>query len=268
MSATLRPLLRAEFRHQRFVIQRGRVGLLWILLAAALLIPAMLSALHFMHLVLVPPADIAELVGALGLTDTSQSWHLLLIVGVLPMYVVVTAITYGLSGNSITREKRGRTWDNLRLTGVGGWNIVFGKWLASLRAVLGDHMMSIMLRLGLVSYGLLVLNVLQATGRAVPLGAVMIAWLLTVGFGLLDAGLTAALGLLAAVQEGALGAIVGLLLGAVRLLAAAFAAGWTYVVLQALVTDSVALPALILAAVLVYSLAMVGALLAAHQHVR
>lgn len=267
MHSTLNPLLRAEFRHQRYVIQRGRVGVIWIVLAAALLIPALLSAFHFTRLALFPPSDTADLLRALGLIEAQHLWHVVLLVGSLPMYVVVTAVTYGLSGNSITREKRGSTWDNLRLTGVSGWHIVLGKWLASLRAVLGDHLLSVVLRIGLVSYALLALDVLQsATGNLNPLHVVLAAGL-TLVYGLLDAGLTAALGILGALQEGALGAVVNLLLLATRLLTAAFAVGWTYLVLQALLMDSVGVPILIVAGVAGYGLMILGALLAARQHV-
>src|SRR5688572_20979241 len=46
-AAERNPVVRAEFHHQRFVIARGRVGSIWIFLAALLILPSLLMSIAF-----------------------------------------------------------------------------------------------------------------------------------------------------------------------------------------------------------------------------
>ena len=240
---------------------------MWILLAAALILPAIAATVHFMRLALLP-LDMAGLLTALGIgTSDAGLWNVVLIVAAISMYVVVTFITYGLSANSISREKRGNTWDNLRLTKVPPRHIVLGKWLASLRAVLGDHGISIFLRVGLVSYALLVMRVTFTTGDTIAIPTVIGVWLLTIGFGLLDAGVSAALGILSALQEGASGAIVTMALLAVRLALTVWGALWTYLLLQGVLSGMTTLSTLIVFGVVVFVVTLVGTLLLAQRRI-
>jgi hypothetical protein len=267
MQTTLQPVLRAEFRHQRYVIQQGRVGLIWILLAAALILPAIVATVHFMRLALLP-LDLMGLVDALGIaTGENGLWSVVLIVAAISMVVVVTFITYGLSANSISREKRGNTWDNLILTKVPPRSIVWGKWLASLRAVLGDHGISIFLRLGLVSYALLIMRATLTTGDPIAIPTIIGIWLVTIGFGVLDAGASAALGILTALQEGASGAVMTMLLLAVRLALTAWGVFWTYLVLQGVLSGLTSTPFLVLIGIMVFGVTLVGTLLLAERRV-
>lgn len=232
MLTTLQPLLQAEFRHQRFIIQRGRVGLLWIILAALLIIPALLATLSVMWTALTA-TNAPDAMAAIGISASSTSASLGLVavlVASISMSVVVMFITYGLAANSISREKRGNTWDNLVLTRATPFVIVLGKWIASLRAVWGDHVMAIFLRAGLVTYAFLALRLYQYNWQDTGL-VIIVLWALTAWYGVLDAALSASLGILGALQEGAVGAVMGLLLVSVRLAMLALALIWAYIAL-------------------------------------
>lgn len=211
------PILRAEFHYQRFVIQRGRNGTFWIVLAALLVIPAIIGALVFsafalaginLNITALPP-------WAASIEVLLQLLFVALLVVNLSLYPVVTLITLGLSSNSIRREKVGHTWDVLRLTDIDGNALVFGKWWASLRALLGDQVMVTVLRMGLIaSYLVFALPwfTTQAGYLAAPTNTTALFLALfpfTLAYGVLDSALTAAFGVLATIPDDAEGAIVG-----------------------------------------------------------
>ncbi len=225
MFRTLPSVFKAELRHQRFLIQQGRVGVIWIVLAALLLIPAGLAALHYMRLLWMGAEDVFEV--AQGIVAAEGVWVGALLVGSISLYAVVTLITYGLAANSILRERRGRTWDSLRLTHAPTWQILLGKWLASLRAVLGDHAMSILLQMGLISLAGLLLPALMAEAAPPSPIKALVAWGWMLAAGLLDAGLSAALGVVSALPEGAASAVAGLLLLAVRIVVSVGVLAWS-----------------------------------------
>src|SRR5690554_2055671 len=115
---TQHPVTQAELRYQWHIIENGRAGTLWIILAYVLLIPAGITSLVFfaggllnpfipggIHFL---PAEAEALLGGLGAT--------LLVAMNLALYLVLTMITMALASNSISREKRGKTWDSLLLT--------------------------------------------------------------------------------------------------------------------------------------------------------
>jgi hypothetical protein len=119
----------------------------------------------------------------------------------LDMYLVVTMITLALASISISREKRGKTWDNLLLTGVDARQIVWGKWWATLAALWGDHAVAALLRLGIVAWGVYVMGDEALYQPIIPflptvLSYIVAGALLLVGYAVVDAALTAALGLL------------------------------------------------------------------------
>lgn len=219
--STNNPIVRAEFNHQRFVIKRGRVGYLWIAMAALLMIPALLASLvtsvsAFLG-AFVPQLGALVLslsfeASSLGAFLNNTGWVLILVMSIA-QYVVVTLVTMGLSANSIRREKAGRTWDSLRMTGIGERYIVLGKWWASLHALFGDHVMVTLLRMGLVTLFMTTFaNGLDALWQIEPvshLDKMPAMLLLTIIYGVFDAGLTAALGVVAAIPNEAAGAVVG-----------------------------------------------------------
>lgn len=197
------PILVAEARHQWFIIEKSRSGRGWIALAVLMLLPALLASLiYFVGGLLgwkALPAFPA--VGQSALETGLAVAMLLMLVMNISLYVVVILITLGLSANSVSREKTGRTWETLVLTNIDAGRVVLGKWWASLQALWGDHVMIFLLRLGLVAWLVLALN--TATNWALapapfglspnfgyipPLVAIMAAYTF------LDATFTAAMG--------------------------------------------------------------------------
>ncbi len=234
------PIIHAEFRHQRYVIQQGRVGLLWIILAAAMVVPSLLMALAFTVVGIIAPYYPAALT-VIPFADNSNAFSLalvLLMTMTIAMYAVVTLVTLGLSSSSIRREKDHHTWDNLRLTDVGAGRIVLGKWWASLKALNGDHGMVTVIRVGFVAFylGSLApmidtLENLTSPNVTFVRSADYLAYfplllVLTLIYSFLDAGLTAALGILAAVPDDDTGAVTGSIALALRLMTMGAAGGW------------------------------------------
>lgn len=225
MLRTLRPLLNAELRYQRFLIQQGRVGAVWIALAALLLIPGALASAHYMRLAWISTENAFSV--AQHVVMFEGVWVGSLLVGVISLYVVVTLITYGLAANSIQRERRRHTWDTLLLTNVPLWHILLGKWMASLRALWGDHLLMLFLRVGGISLMALVLPVLVVGAAPLSHAGVLVAWAWAFASGLLDAGLSGLLGVLSALPEGTNAVLVSLLLMALRIGVAVGAVVWS-----------------------------------------
>lgn len=196
------PVVDAEFHHQRFVIRRGRVGGIWIILAGLMVAPALLASILFtfggLLLPIIEPArDLVELSAG-----DFPAWLWLAIMN-LAMYPVVTLVTFALSANSIRREKQGKTWDNLRLTGLNPQQIVIGKWWASVRALNGDHAMLVVMRLGIAALFVMTLNDMIASPFGLPPAWTILPILIvfTICYGFLDASLTAALGIAGAMVD-------------------------------------------------------------------
>ncbi len=201
---TTHPVTRAELNYQWHIIENGRAGKLWIILAYVLLLPALISSVAFfigavlnqliaggVHIL---PDDTAALLGNLAAT------HLLAMN--LALYAVLTMITLALASNSITREKSGKTWDNLLLTGVSARHIVRGKWWATLWALWGDHALAALLRVGIVAWLVSILGGEALYQPILPFLPVVSSYLLAgalllAAYAVVDAALSAALGVLA-----------------------------------------------------------------------
>lgn len=233
------PVLRAERRHQQHVMENSRAGTVWIGLAGLMLIPALIVSILMFFGALVSP----WLPEALSLFDTEQVLADLAFVDIITMnvamYVVVTLITLGLASNSVTREKKGNTWETLLLTSVSARQIVWGKWWATLQALRGDHALIAGVRLGLLAIVLIGLHASTdlpslLPGLPVIPPHIILFTLLMLAYTALEAALTAALGVLSALlpMDGAAGMIVifsGRLLltaGLVVFPAVVFIRGW------------------------------------------
>ena len=222
---------RAELKHQRFVISNSRSGTIWIALALVMLVPALLASLAYTVFAMARPFAPA-LVETLVNTPLGGNGFWLMLIMNIALYPVVTLVTLGLSANSITREKRGRTWDHLRLTGVSAMTIVRGKWWATLRALLGDHVMVMLLRMGLVAVAAVWFPSLMhvrwpafpeaspVLGLPPELVHVPLLALITLVYTVLDAGFTGALGIIISLPESGGPVIVTLAL-TLRILATA-----------------------------------------------
>jgi hypothetical protein len=298
------PVVQAEFHHQRFVIARGRVGGIWILLAALLILPSLLMSLAFMGLTLaallqriVDPCAIGAntcTTGAFFPTETSAFLNVvpfvdqgtpfllclaLLLTMMIAMSVVVTLVNMALASNSIRREKDGNTWDTLRLTDVGAGRIVIGKWWASLRALNGDYVMTCLLRMGFVAFYLAsagpalralfnaqngVTNGVELSRSTAWLESLPLLLILTLVYSALDAALTAALGVLSALPDDVAGTVAGSAAFLIRLATLAAAAAWMYASLEMAATASVLMG---LIGISVYLLLIASVLAAARQSV-
>jgi hypothetical protein len=152
MTTLNNPILNAELHHQWYVMEKSRSGRMWILLAVILLLPAGLTSLVLFVRVLLgqPIPGVPWTVGQPF--DLLAAGQVMLLVMNIALTVVVMLVSFALSTNSITREKRGKTWDNLILTNVSARKLVLGKWIASLKALDGDHIMIGVLRLGMVAW--------------------------------------------------------------------------------------------------------------------
>lgn len=198
------PIVNAEFRHQRFVIRRGRVGWIWIILAGVMVAPALLISVGFTIAgLLLPVYPSAREIFTLS-AGFMPAW-LWLAIMMVAMYPVVTLITFGLSANSVRREKTGNTWDNLRLSRLHPKQIVIGKWWASLRALNGDHGMVTILRFGVSATAFMALSEVQFIpspfGLPVEWTVLPILLIITLIYSVLDAGLSAALGIAGAMVD-------------------------------------------------------------------
>ncbi len=186
----------AEFNHQRYVIRSSRSGFGWIVLATIMLVPAFLSAIGIWLMALFE-RDSLNLTSTPSIITGIVNISLALMITMnIALYLVVILITVALASNSINRERVGRTWDVLLLTNISARQLVWGKWRGSVDALLGDHMMIGLLRLGLVgmtfvfSYNTLHGETLpRAITHVLPLTFIMFA------FTVLDAAFTAALGI-------------------------------------------------------------------------
>ncbi|MFW5696195.1 MAG: hypothetical protein ACOCXR_00255 [Phototrophicaceae bacterium] len=191
-------IARAEFKHQRFVIRNSRSGTGWIVLALLMLLPALIAALVQVGGVLLG-VDVdgwsvwQQPVGAI-VAEAAQS---ALIIMNVALYFVLHMVGLGLAYASITREHSGKTWDVLLLTDVSARTLVMGKWRASLRALWGDHLLLVALRLGLLATVLQGMDAPNAPLMLLIGGATIIA------FTLIDAALTVALGVGAALAGSA-----------------------------------------------------------------
>lgn len=280
-TAERNPVVRAEFHYQRFVIARGRVGGLWILLAALLMIPALLLSIGLVvvglaALVYPPALDIIPIVSE---TQANPFIFVLaiLLTMMIAMSLVVTFINMALAANSIRREKEGNTWDTLRLTDVGAERIVLGKWWASLRALNGDYVMSTVIRMGFVTFFFAsIAPILDAFRQAEVRNAVVIMrsvdflqplplfLLLVLIYSALDAALTAALGVFSALPDEATGAVASSAALLVRLATLVGAALWMYVSLEMAATAGVLMGAI---GIVVYIFLIAAVLLVARRSV-
>lgn len=216
------PVAHVELQHQWNVMEKSRSGRVWILLALVLLLPALSATLMFFGAALLGyrmpvPVLFSEIRSLSQSLETAG--QLTMMTMNIAQYLVVMLVAYGLSNNSINREKRGKTWENLLLTDISARKIVIGKWWASLRALYGDHIVVGLLRLGMLVY------LLDAFGRFIltppptgvmpesfilPAGQLLILGLFVLLFTAIDTGMNTAMGLTVALMDvpGAVGLLI------------------------------------------------------------
>jgi hypothetical protein len=131
----------------------------------------------------------------------------------ISLYVVVMLVTFGLSMNSISREKQGKTWEALLLTGVDARQLVWGKWWATVRTLWKDYALVWLLRLGMIVWLIVVTDGEFYYRTVVPQFSPEMVYLLVTAFmvavyTVLDAMLTAALGQIIALGDRRTGIVV------------------------------------------------------------
>lgn len=232
------PVVRSEFRYQRFVIERGRNGRIWIFLAILLIAPSIIFSIGY------SVGLLFNLFPVVNWYDIPRTWHLnillMLVVVNVSMYVVVTLVTIALANSSIGREKSKHTWALLRLTDINTGQIVVGKWWASLRALNGDHGMVIFLRVGLLAIALAIFipsqHALADTTAPYRLYFLVMMPLIVI-HGLLDAALSVSLGLAGAIPDDVLQTVSSFAVMVTRLLLSIGVAWWLWSVILLLESD-------------------------------
>lgn len=227
------PIFTAELNHQWSVMEKSRSGGFWILLAVVLLVPAILTSLViFVRSLSGYPVPMLPL--TIGQPfDAIAAGQVTLLIMNIALSLVVMLVSYGLAVNSISREKRGKTWDNLILTNISARQLIYGKWLASLRALDGDHVLVVFLRLGLIGW------MIGGFGWQLPAGTwsapahVVMITLLVVVYSLLDALFNTALAVSVTVGELPAG-VPGAVFLVLRLLSVAFGVRWILTLQQTL----------------------------------
>jgi len=269
------PIIQSEFRYQRWLINESRSGGIWILLAGALVAPALIFSLLATAFVLLqpllPPTDILGNIFNAG----NGIGFVTIIIANFALYPVVTLITFGLSARSISRERAGHTWDTLRLTDISARHIIIGKTVASLRALNGDHGMVFILRVGLLAAIIAEFNGMTRGEALAPELAwqftlLMLAFIaLSALFTVLDALLSIVLALIATLPSETLSAVTVPTIFIVRVLVSAGAFAILVNIIFALFYEQYAvMPMNIILAIIGYLIVIPLALITAERLVR
>lgn len=148
------PVGLAEYKHQQYVINNSRSGWLWIALAVIMLVPglitAILTTLYTLFGGYPTPNLTLDYITTVPQALEFIGWLSMIIMNVA-LYFVLVLIAFGLSLNSVTREKENHTWQLLLLTNINAYQLVRGKWWASVMALRGDYVFLTILRLGMIT---------------------------------------------------------------------------------------------------------------------
>ncbi|MCC6801480.1 MAG: hypothetical protein IT319_01250 [Anaerolineae bacterium] len=194
------PIARAELSHQ----QRASLSLKWrrwSVLFSFALGTALLSSLSLLFAL----PQLARLLGvnARDLEELLRGWFgtLTVLIGGLIMIHHLSFSVAGLqlASTSIAREKQGRTWESLLLTGVDARRIVYGKWWATMKTLWQVYRPLLLLRFCLALW----VGTLGASAQAnpyypqPPLLSVILIAVVTAVFPLTYTAFAGTLGLLA-----------------------------------------------------------------------
>lgn len=189
-------IAQAEFRHQRFIIESNRSNPMVILLASIILLPGIALSVVAFLLALFNLQDVAhwDFLNEPIPSLIVQGFFLSNVVMNIALYFVLMMIGIALAYNSISREYTRRTWDVLCMTDVSARYVIIGKWWASFVALWGDHMMLVILRVGLACIAILLAP--HDTNFLIVLSVAVIL----VVFTLVDVGFTIALAIASALS--------------------------------------------------------------------
>jgi hypothetical protein len=144
------PIVRAELSHQ----QRASASQKWrrwsVLFSLGLGV-ALISSLSLLFAL--PQLAILLRVPVRDLEEILRGWFgtLTVLIGGLIMihHLSFSVAALQLASTSIAREKQGRTWESLLLTGLDARRIVYGKWWATMRTLWQGYRPLLLLRFGL-----------------------------------------------------------------------------------------------------------------------
>jgi ABC-type transport system involved in multi-copper enzyme maturation permease subunit len=190
-------IAQAEFRHQRFIIETNRSNPMVIVLATIILMPGILLSIIAFVLALFNLKAVAQwdFLNQPIPSLIMRGFFLSNVVMNIALYFVLMLIGIALAYNSISREYSRKTWDVLCMTNVSARYVVLGKWWASFVALWGDHMMLVILRVGLACLALLL-----APENNTHFLIVLSVALILVVFTLVDVGFTIALAIASALS--------------------------------------------------------------------
>ncbi|MAU10136.1 MAG: hypothetical protein CL607_09965 [Anaerolineaceae bacterium] len=121
------------------------------------------------------------------------------------VFIKVVMSTLSTANQSIIRERTGRTFELLQLTGISHWRFVLGKWAGVMKAMLRDYVWLWFLRVGMLMWASAQMGLHEVNWEArhsSVLSDVVINWdgllliaVLLLVFGFLELGFSAAIGI-------------------------------------------------------------------------
>jgi ABC-type transport system involved in multi-copper enzyme maturation permease subunit len=200
MTLLKHPVYLAERKYQWSVMEKSRTGLVWILLALVMLLPALLTSLYLFFSTMLWGQAVNVVPSQTGI-DPLPTLQMLMVVMNVALYFVIALVASALANSSVEREKQGNTWELLCLTGISARELVWGKWLASMRAIFGDYVILALLRIGWAVWFAAGFRV-RLPADALPVSmAVGLLVLLALVFTVVDAAFNTALSIAVAVAE-------------------------------------------------------------------
>src|SRR5450432_1719425 len=129
------PVAVAELNHQ----QRAGNQQKWRRWPGIFAVGLSIALISNLCLLIAPQIAALLSVSFADLNDLLHGWFgtITILMGALIMihHLSFSTAALQLASTSIAREKQGRTWESLLLTGVDARRIVFGKWWATLRTL-------------------------------------------------------------------------------------------------------------------------------------
>jgi len=192
------PVFEAEFLHQTRTQVYSRLSVLRI----SLIVAALFSLVLFFMVVFQDLIAVLLMMPVLRLRDFLEQivMNTTVVVSILLFltHVIVIAHALQMASSSVAREKVGRTWESLLLTGIDARRIVRGKWWATVMALWSVHRPLVIWRVIVIA--LMCSLILQSTLHDSPFFLlIFIAPVVLFVFTILAAGIAASCGVLASV---------------------------------------------------------------------
>ncbi|MBI1258277.1 MAG: hypothetical protein GC204_12460 [Chloroflexi bacterium] len=193
------PVAEAELTHQ----QRSGSPSRWRRWPALFALGLSIALISNLCLLLVPQIAALLQVSAFDLRDLLVGWFgtITILMGALIMihHLSFSTAALQLASTSIAREKQGRTWESLLLTGVDARRIILGKWSATLRTLWQVYRPLLLLRFAVALWMGLSSGITHgaAVSFSPPLISILLIASVTAAFPLCYAAFMGTLGLLA-----------------------------------------------------------------------